>query len=124
MQKTYLGNVIRGDGRGKTIGYPTANIDISNIDITVKPGVYSSKAKLKGNEEKWYQAILFFGPKKTFDRVENTLEVHILDFDQDIYDQELEFTIDDFIRGPVKFNSVEELVRQIKTDISKVRNIK
>jgi riboflavin kinase/FMN adenylyltransferase len=123
MQKTYSGNIIKGDGRGKTIGYPTANIDISSIEIDVQPGVYSAKAKLK-TEEKWHQAILFFGPKKTFDQIENTLEVHILDFDQEIYNQALEFTIEDFVRGPIKFNSVEELVGQIKTDISQVRNIK
>jgi riboflavin kinase/FMN adenylyltransferase len=121
MQESYSGTIIKGDGRGKTIGYPTANIDISKLTIEIEPGVYGAKARIKG-EEKWNQAILFFGPKKTFDQIENTLEIHILDFDQNIYEQELEFTIGKFIRGPVKFNGVDELVTQIKIDISKVTN--
>ncbi|MDH5533273.1 MAG: riboflavin kinase [Candidatus Pacebacteria bacterium] len=117
MQEIYSGIVIKGDGRGRTIGYPTANIDISKLIIDIEPGVYSSITTYDNTP---YKAILFFGPKKTFNQVENTLEVHILDFDQDIYDQELEFTIGQFIRGPVKFNSVEELVTQIKSDIEQI----
>ena len=119
MQEKYSGIVIKGDGRGKTIGYPTANIDISKLELDIEPGVYATQVNLL-NSSQVYQAILFFGPKKTFDQVENTLEVHILNFDQDIYEQELEFTIGKFIRGPVKFNSVEELVEQIEKDIHSI----
>jgi riboflavin kinase / FMN adenylyltransferase len=119
MQKTYSGIVIRGDGKGKTIGYPTANIDISNLEINLKPGVYSAQTKLK-NKNNWYQAILFFGPKKTFDKDENNLEIHILNFNNDIYDQTLEFKIGKFIRKPIKFDSVEKLVEQIQEDIKKI----
>ena len=120
MKKKYSGIIIKGDGRGRTIGYPTANVDISKIDIDIKPGVYATQVNLK-NSTKIYSAILFFGPKKTFGQVGNTLEIHILNFDQDIYEKELEFTIDKFIRGPVKFNSVDELVGQIKEDIKQIQ---
>lgn len=119
--KEYSGTVIHGDGRGKQIGFPTANIDISKLEIDVSPGVYAAQTKITNeNEGKWYQSILFFGPKKTFDKVENTLEIHILNFDQDIYDQTVTFSIVQFIRGPKKFNSIDELINQIKEDILKV----
>lgn len=119
--KEYLGTVIHGEKRGHQIGFPTANIDLQNLEIEVEPGVYSAKVRNnKRGEDQWYKAILFFGPKKTFGKVENTLEIHILDFNQDIYDQQITFTIGKFIRGPKKFNSVGELKGQIKKDISKV----
>ena len=118
MQETYSGTVIRGEGRGRTIGYPTANIDINELEIEYKQGVYSSFVSLGNNH---FNAILFFGPKKTFEQIEDTLEIHILNFDQDIYGETLEFTIGQFIRGPIKFNSAEELIEQIQEDISQVR---
>lgn len=129
MQQIYSGKVNKGEGRGKKLGYPTANINIDNLKIDVKPGVYASTAWLNNNQldnnnknfkDKKYQAILFYGPKKTFNKVENTLEIHILNFNQDLYEKVLNFTIGKFIRQPIKFNSVEELVKQIKEDITKV----
>lgn len=119
MQEKYSGTVVKGDERGRQLGYPTANIDISNLEINIEPGVYDTQVNLL-NSPKTYQAILFFGPKKTFDQIKNTLEVYILNFDQDIYGETLEFTIDKFIRGPIKFNSMDELVEQIKTDLSQL----
>ena len=118
IMKEYSGTVVRGDGRGKQLGYPTANIDITQLSINIEPGVYGAEVSL--DQTNWIKGILFFGPKKTFDKVENTLEIHIFDFDKDIYDQKLFFNIGQFIRGPKKFNSVEELISQIKTDISKL----
>lgn len=121
MQEKYSGIVIKGDGRGRTIGYPTANIDISNLEISIKPGIYATQVIIKDNKSV-HKAILFFGPKKTFNQTKKTLEIYILNFDQNLYGKKLEFTIGQFIRGPIKFNSVEELVKQIKLDILKVTN--
>lgn len=120
MQHTFSGTVIKGDGRGKTIGYPTANIDISDLDLAIKTGVYGSTVQIENNPET-FKAILFFGPKKTFNGVENNLEIFILNFDQDIYGKTVHFTIEQFVRGPIKFNSVEELVKQIKADIEQIK---
>lgn len=109
------GRVIRGIGRGKKIGFPTANIDFLENILIPQNGVYSTKVRYK---DKIYDSITNVGVNPTFNDVKHIgIETHILNFDQDIYGENLRVYFDHKIRDEKKFNSVEELVFQIKMDI-------
>jgi riboflavin kinase/FMN adenylyltransferase len=114
------GTVIKGDQRGRTIGYPTANMEIHPDVLMPKSGVYAVKALYK-NEE--YEGMANLGVKPTFTTGEDTptLEVHLLDYNNDIYGEELIIEWHQYIRDEVKFNGVEELVSQLEKDEQQIR---
>jgi riboflavin kinase / FMN adenylyltransferase len=113
------GVVVRGDGRGRQIGFPTANIDFeSNQNIEL--GVYAATTVVDGIT---YKSAAHIGPASTFGKKKVTFEVFILDFDKDIYDQNIEVELVKKIRGTVKFNSVQELIIQMNQDVESARNI-
>ena len=116
------GSVIRGDGRGRKINVPTANIEISTEKIVPRNGVYATWAILHGKK---YPAVTNIGIRPTFtpDKEEANIETHILDFDTDIYGEELKLEFIACLREEKKFNSVDELLRQIHADIEKAREI-
>lgn len=109
-----VGIVIHGEARGRTLGYPTANIDIRRSTRLPKIGVYVNRVKVSG---KWYRGMASIGYNDTFgDNLHLTLEVYILDFNEDIYGEEITVEWLHYIRGMVKFESVEELIQQLKND--------
>lgn len=111
-----LGNVIHGEKRGRTIGFPTANIDVNDEFLLPKVGVYAVKVTINENT---YNGVCNVGFKPTFHNnsaVKPNIEVHIMDFDEDIYDKEVKIEWRKRLRNEKKFNSVEELISQIKTD--------
>jgi riboflavin kinase / FMN adenylyltransferase len=113
------GEVMHGDKIGRKIGFPTANIYpklLKNLEV----GIYAGLAFL---EKKTYEAAIYIGKKPTFKSSDLKVEVHILDFNQDIYGQNLKVHILDFIRGDQKFDSVEKLKIQIAKDCQKIREI-
>ncbi|MFS0561164.1 bifunctional riboflavin kinase/FAD synthetase [Terribacillus sp. 179-K 1B1 HS] len=112
---TLTGEVITGDQRGRTIGYPTANIRIEEDYFLPKVGVYAVDIMIKG---KTYAGMANLGFKPTFqqDAVAPNLEVHILDFDEQIYGEEVTVSWRKFIREEVKFNGIEALVAQLDRD--------
>lgn len=114
------GTVVDGDKRGKTIGFPTANLSVKSDVLFPKLGVYAVKVFYKNVS---YEGIANIGVKPTFndDQVEPTIEVHILDYDHDLYGEELKVEWHKFIREEKKFTGVDELVHQIKLDEKKVR---
>lgn len=109
--KRFKAKVIAGQGRGREIGFPTANLDRTDLDID--HGVYSALAYVNGQK---YAALLHFGPKKTFAEGISS-ELHIKDFDLDIYDQEIEVEIVGKIREIKRFKNIEELKEQISKDL-------
>ena len=113
------GNVIKGKSLGKRLSTPTANIDIDNVDFCFN-GVFLGRINI---ENKSFFCIVNFGPKPTFDDYRQSLEAHILDFDENIYDHALSIEFLCKIRDQVKFNSVEELKIQINDDKNNAREL-
>ena len=116
------GTVVRGKQVGSQIGYPTANIEISNPEKLIpNKGVY---AALVCYNERDYNAMLYIGSRPTLgDHLEQTIEVHIMNFDTYLYGEGLEIKIISFIREDEKFGSVNELLEQIKKDHIRIQQV-
>ena len=112
-----LGQVMKGKQIGRTIGYPTANIDISNRDILLR-GVYCVKATIE-NDSQEYNGLANIGFKPTVNGTGLTLEVHLIDFKKNIYGSVMQIDFLHRIRGERKFNGLEELSIQINKDAQK-----
>ncbi|MBU4375583.1 riboflavin kinase [Patescibacteria group bacterium] len=110
----FTAKVIIGRGRGKRLGFPTANLD--KTDLKIKHGVYLVEAEA---DKKPYQGLLHFGPKKTFCE-DVSLELFIKNFDFDIYGKSVKIKIIRKIREVKKFANAEELKKQIKKDLEKL----
>ncbi len=109
------GRVIKGDGRGRQIGFPTANLLISEERILPSKGVYATVTKRKGIK---FQSITNVGNNPTFlSTNELFVESHLFDFTNDIYGEELEIYFLERIRDEIKFPNVHELIAQIRKDI-------
>ncbi len=116
------GPVIHGDGRGRKINVPTANIEIPPGKLLPANGIYATWAWVKG---KRYAAATNVGVRPTFtpDLPSPAVEAHLLDFDGDIYGQDLRLEFVDYLRPEEKYDSVEALLVQIARDIEKTRVI-
>lgn len=116
------GPVIRGDGRGRTIGIPTANIDVPLEKVIPANGVYACRALVGGEKRK---AVVNVGVRPTFTsgEVVPRVEAHLLDYDAVLYDQVIELEFVERLRGEQKFAGIDALVTQIKIDIAKANDI-
>jgi riboflavin kinase/FMN adenylyltransferase len=112
-----FGKVIKGKQIGRTIGFPTANIDISTRDVILR-GVFCVKATI-GSNGKEFNGLANIGFKPTVNGSALTLEVHLLNFNEDIYDSNLQIEFMHRIRGEKKFNDLDELTDQINQDVKK-----
>lgn len=113
------GKVVHGKHLGRELGFPTANLDLPDELIIPKTGVYEGLAKI---DSKVYDSVINVGKRPTVDNLEKDLvEVHILDFNRDIYGKILEVSFSKRIRREKKFNSREELKIQIKKDCEVIR---
>jgi len=110
-----LGRVIRGDGRGKTLGFPTANIDpLDRAKLIPMDGVYSVSVVIDGTEVRGMANI---GHRPTFtDGLQRVLEVNLFDFDHDIYHNVVTVVFRKFVRSERKFGSSEEFQQQLQKD--------
>ena len=114
------GTVSIGRNRGgKLLGFPTANINIQD-ELCPKTGIYAVTAEY---ENKTYPAVANIGYSPTFDDHIFTVEVHILDFNKDIYNQKLRVNFIRRLRDEIRFPSIEALSNQIKKDIEVARSI-
>ncbi len=116
------GKVITGAGRGHSIGFATANLMIDNPDKLIPlRGVYAVYV-IFGNKK--YLGVMNIGFRPTFNQTTNLiLEVHIIDFNKEIYNEELKVEFIKRLRDEKKFNSKDELKNQIKNDINATVNI-
>jgi riboflavin kinase/FMN adenylyltransferase len=118
---TILGTVVRGDDLGKKIGFPTANLSAHNEQFPPN-GVYFAEAKLDG--------VVYFGvvnlgyrPTVSAGKSERILEIHLLDFERDIYGKDLEVRFIRYLRPEKKFEDVDALTRQIERDVQQAREL-
>lgn len=112
----FSGIVIRGDGRGKQIGFPTANLAISSSQRLIpSSGVYAVYVRIPGLPG-LHPSMMNIGTRPTFDGTGLHLEVYILDWNGDLYDRELRVEFVKRLRNEQKFDSIEELVRQLNRD--------
>ncbi len=116
------GEVVKGDNRGKSLGFATSNLSVSPEMVDIKPGVYACQAEIQGEILK---AVTNIGFRPTFgEGVKSALiEAHILDFSRDIYGQQLGLRFYDRLRDEKKFDQVNDLIHQIKVDIDLARSI-
>lgn len=123
LGKHYIlnGTVVHGDKRGKKIGYPTANIKPQNEKkVLPKKGVYAVWVRY---EETCYKGMMNIGERPTFDGNSITLEVHILDFSNDIYGKDVQLQFVKRIRDEKQFSGLEELKNQLKMDERTVQSV-
>jgi riboflavin kinase / FMN adenylyltransferase len=113
---TFSGIVTQGRQLGRTIGFPTANLKITDTrKILPKNGVYVVTGYW---ENKWHQGMMNIGVKPTVDGHNLTIEVHFFDLDQDLYDKEISISVLGFLRAERKFDSLESLKEQLNRDES------
>jgi len=118
----YRGLVVRGNGRGRKIGFATANVHLES-KLQVKEGVYATRALFEG---KTYKSVTNVGRQPTFNKDTLgplTVETHILDFDKDIYGNTLEVHMVERLREEVRFDGIDSLVSQIRKDVIRAKEI-
>jgi riboflavin kinase / FMN adenylyltransferase len=116
---TLEGEVVHGAQRGAQLGFPTANL-VTEKEILPRPGVYAVKVKFA---DRMYDGVMNIGFNPTFGLERISLEVHLLDFSQDIYGETLRVYFIERLRDELIFSSVAALARQISEDIARARSI-
>ncbi|MDD2922991.1 MAG: bifunctional riboflavin kinase/FAD synthetase [Anaerolineales bacterium] len=116
------GAVIHGDGRGRRINIPTANIDYPKRKAIPANGIYVCRAAI-GAEKFMAATNIGFNPTFTPEKKIPSLEAHILDFDRDIYGREVKIEFVARLRDELKFNSIDALLEQIRDDVKKTREM-
>ncbi len=120
---TLSGTIVPGNRVGRSIGFPTANIQLREPNKVIPAkGVYAVRVHLKGDEV--YPGMLYIGTRPTFNQESTvSVEVNLFNFDGDLYGQSLSVEFIDFVRGEVKFNSKEDLVARLHRDKEEVIRI-
>ncbi|MES0340806.1 MAG: riboflavin biosynthesis protein RibF [Candidatus Humimicrobiaceae bacterium] len=116
------GVVVKGAGRGKGLGFPTANLDVCDTLVVPRDGVYFGTVSIMEDDGSLLPAIINIGDNPTFGISKKWIEAYILDFDKRIYDKEIKIKFLDRHRDEVKFNSSDELIDQIRKDVRQARN--
>lgn len=121
-QFTYIGKVVPGNKIGREIGYRTANLDIDSVYRLIEtPGVYATYVEY---EDAVYKSMTYIGKKPTVNDVDTeNIEVHIFDFDGDIYDKEIKVRFVSRIRAEKKFDNLDALKEQLEIDEKRIREI-
>lgn len=118
----FSGVVVHGNKLGRKLGYPTANLKIQDEEkITPGNGIYAVYPQTEDSPER-RKGMMSIGFRPTVDGKQRVIEVNIFDFDEEIYDQTLKVYVKKYLREEVKFNSLEDLVKQIDQD--KIESLK
>ncbi len=115
-ERILQGKVVKGEAVGRTIGFPTANLDLAHKPA-IKHGVYAALVTLK---QKNYLGLAYFGPRYIFGEHKENFEVFIFDFNEDIYGQKLTVKLLKFLREPQKVTSLDELKKLLQKDLKKL----
>ncbi|WP_292010306.1 bifunctional riboflavin kinase/FAD synthetase [Chryseobacterium sp.] len=107
------GTVTHGKKIGRTIGYPTANIETDSIKLLPKKGAYIVETFVNNKQ---YKGMLSIGTNPTVNGDKLTVEVYILNFDEDIYDQKITVKFRDYLHEEIKFESLEKLIERLDED--------
>jgi len=117
------GRVIEGDQRGRTIGFPTCNVELHEY-LKPKLGVYAIRAGIDhGTHTIWHDGVANIGTRPTFDKRDILLEAHLFDFEGDLYGKHLRVALIDFIRPEQKFQGLDEIKTQIAKDCISAQEI-
>jgi len=114
------GEVVAGDARGRTIGFPTANLQ-TPAELTPARGVYAVRARF--DDGSWHRGVANLGTRPTFDGNGFLIEVHLLDFSGDLYGKTLEVDFIERLRGELPFDDAAQLVTQIQSDIAVAKQV-
>ena len=116
------GTVIPGDNRGRALGFPTANLDIWSEQLMPPCGVYAGWVSIEGTR---HPGVANLGLQPTFQKNNNIprLEIHLLDFSQDLYGKTIQFEFVQRLRSEIRFDSIDSLKNQIQQDILKTREV-
>jgi riboflavin kinase / FMN adenylyltransferase len=132
-----FGTVVKGRGIGRGLGFPTANVEPEN-ELLPAPGVYAAWTRIQKTEDRGlrtekdssvigspssvlHPSAVFIGERKTFNDSATGIEVYLLDFDQDLYGQQIEVCLIKKVRDVIPFPSKEALIEQIEKDIAQIR---
>ncbi|MDU5148822.1 bifunctional riboflavin kinase/FAD synthetase [uncultured Anaerococcus sp.] len=113
------GRVVDGMKRGRTLNFPTANLDLSFNYVLPVDGVYLTKVNV---DNEFYYGLTNIGTNPTFENADRKIETYILDFDKNIYGKDISIEFIDFFRYDIKFDSKEALIDQMNSDKAKARN--
>ncbi len=109
------GPVVRGAGRGRQIGFPTANVQVQPGIVVPKDGIYASWVTIEDDPTR-YPAMTYIGPRPQFDNGPRSVEPNLIDWDGDLYDQSITVHFVAWVRGDAKFASVDDLITQMRQD--------
>jgi riboflavin kinase/FMN adenylyltransferase len=108
------GRVVMGDRIGRTLGYPTANIEIdTSYKLIPCDGIYAVTVQY---EHAKFKGMLYIGNRPTINGIKRNIEVNIFDFNKDIYGDSITLNIHNMIRGDIRFDNLEELKNQLHLD--------
>jgi riboflavin kinase/FMN adenylyltransferase len=111
-------SVVHGDGLGRKLGFPTANLDIQNNQLIPKNGIYATWAKVDGQ---FYKSATSIGVRPTFGPGQLQVETFLLDFEGDLYGKTLILEFQSYVREEIAFPSQSSLVVQMNKDVDRVR---
>ncbi len=111
------GTVVKGSGRGKKLGFPTANINISRIFITLKDGVYLGKVEIGSGESELFPAVINIGDNPTFKDSKRWVEAFIINFGKDIYGKKIKISFLEKLRDEINFKNEDNLIDRMKIDL-------
>ena len=114
------GTVVSGERRGRTLGFPTANLEPPADAAVPADGIYACLAHVGGDV---HMAATSIGTRPTFDGVGRTIEAFLLQFDNDLYNRELRLEFVQRLRDELRFDTVDELLRQMELDVARTREI-
>jgi riboflavin kinase/FMN adenylyltransferase len=114
------GPVVRGVERGRTLGFPTANLAVNSNQALPADGVYATRVRTSSSI---YSAVVNIGQRPTFGEKDRTVEVYLLDFEGDLYGEEIKVELVERLRAEKKFDSADELKAQISRDVERARVI-
>jgi riboflavin kinase/FMN adenylyltransferase len=115
------GTIVRGEGRGRRLGFPTANLDVGSTDKLIpNEGIYAVRAAL---HDRSADGVLHLGPRPSFAGLPPSVELHIFDFDGDLYGRRIRVDFIERIRDIARFDSVDALVRAMAADCEEGRRL-